>query len=109
MFYSSDAYTKSSHEIDAYLRNQGYPPSRHGGVSDTSQLWAVDAEYVRADQITTVGAPVPPQGSPLALGTAGFEGDPRKSSQKLGKLFLDMKIQNGVAEIRRLTQPAGSN
>ena len=28
------------------------------------------------------------------------------SLQELGKLFLDMKIQNGVAEIRRLTQPA---
>jgi creatinine amidohydrolase len=109
VFYSSDAYTKSNHEIDAYLRNHGYPPSRHAGISDTSQLWAVSANYVRADKITTLGAPVPPQGSPMALGTAGFEGDPRKSSQELGKLFLEMKIQNGVAEIRRLTQPAGSN
>lgn len=109
VFYSSDAYAKSSQEIDAYLRKHEYPPSRHGGVSDTSQLWAVDVKYVRADKMTTVGAPVPLQGSPLALGTAGFEGDPRKSSQELGKLFLDMKIQNGVAEIRRLTQPAGSN
>lgn len=109
VFYCSDAYTKSNHEIDAYLRNHGYPPSRHAGVSDTSQLWAVDAKYVRPDKLTTVGAPVPPQGSSLALGTAGFEGDPRKSSQELGKLLLDMKIQNGVAEIRRLTQPAGSN
>lgn len=108
VFYSSDAYTKSNQEIDAHLRNHGYPPSRHGGVSDTSTLWAVDAKYVRPDKMTNVGAPVPPQGSPLTLGAAGFEGDPRKSSQELGKLFLDMRIRNGVAEIRHLTQPAGS-
>ena len=107
VFYSSDAYTKSNQEIDAYLRAHGYPPSRHGGVSDTSQLWAVDAKYVRADQLT-VGNAVPPPGNPMALGTAGFEGDPRKSSQQLGELFLEMKIRNGVAEIRRLTQPPES-
>jgi len=108
VFYSSDAYAESNHEIDAYLRDHGYPPSRHAGVSDSSQLWAVDAKYVRPDKLTTVGAPVPPPGSPLALGTAGFEGDPRRSSRELGKMFLEMKIRNGVAEIRRLTQPAGS-
>ena len=108
VFYSSDAYTKSNQEIDAYLRDHDYPPSRHAGISDTSQLWAVDARYVRPDQLTSVGAPVPPPGSPMALGTAGFEGDPRRSSVQLGQLFLDMKVRNGVAEIRRLTQTAGS-
>jgi creatinine amidohydrolase/Fe(II)-dependent formamide hydrolase-like protein len=103
VFYASDVYTKSNHEIDAYLKEHGFPPSRHGGVSDTSQLWAVDAGYVRRDKMI-VGTAVPPAGSPLALGTAGFEGDPRKSSPELGKMFLDIKIRNGVAEIRRLIQ-----
>jgi creatinine amidohydrolase/Fe(II)-dependent formamide hydrolase-like protein len=109
VFYSSAAYAKSNGEIEAYLRTHGYPPSRHGGVSDSSQLWAVGDEYVRSDKIVNVGAPVPPAGSPLALGTAGFEGDPRKSSPKLGQLFLDMKIRNGVAEIRQLAQSAKPN
>ena len=101
VFYSSEAYAKSDREIGAYLKEHGFPPSRHGGVADTSLLWAVDARYVRADQIT-VGGPVPPEGSPLALGATGVEGDPRRSSPELGKMFLDWKVKNAVAEIRKL-------
>ncbi len=103
VFYSSDAYAKSNAEIEAYLKEHGFPPSRHAGVADTSLLWAVNAKHVRADKIA-VGGPVPPAGSPLALGTVGVEGDPRKASQELGRMFLDWKVKNGVAEIRKLIQ-----
>lgn len=103
VFYSSDAYAKSDKEIEAYLKEHGFPPSRHGGVADMSSLWAVDAKYVRPDKIA-VGGPVPPAGSPLALGTVGVEGDPRRSSPELGKMFLDWKVKNAVAEIRKLIQ-----
>ena len=103
VFYSSDAYAKSNGEIEAYLKERGFPPGRHAGVADTSLLWAVNAKYVRADKIA-VGGPVPPAGSPLALGTVGVEGDPRKASQELGRMFLDWKVKNGVAEIRKLIQ-----
>jgi creatinine amidohydrolase len=101
VFYSSDAYVKANTEINEYLEANGYPPSRHGGIPDTSLTWAVDPDYVRPDKLA-VGAPVPPAGSPLTLGTMGFEGDPRRSSPELGKLFLEWKIRNGVAEIRTL-------
>jgi len=103
VFYSSDAYTKSDREIEAYLTEHGFPPSRHAGVADTSQLWAVNAKYVRPDKIV-VGGPVPSAGSPLALGTAGVEGDPRKSSQELGRIFMEWEVKNAVAEIRKLIQ-----
>jgi creatinine amidohydrolase/Fe(II)-dependent formamide hydrolase-like protein len=108
VFYCSDVYDKSNHEIEAYLKGHGFPLSRHAGTSDTSQLWAVDAKYVRPDKMT-IGAPVPPSGSPLALGAAGFEGDPRRSSAELGRVFLDIKIRNGVAEIRKLVRGPPSN
>ena len=101
VFYSSDAYTKANGEIERYLKEHGYPPSRHAGVSDMSLLWAIDARYVRPDKIV-VGAPVPPPGSPLSLGEVGVEGDPRRSSAELGKMFLDWKVRDGVAEIRKL-------
>lgn len=101
VFFSSDAYAKTNQEIDEYLKANRYPASRHGGVSDTSLTWAVDPDYVRPDQIV-VGAPVPPAGSPLSLGTVGVEGDPRRSSPDLGEMFLDWKVRNGVAEIRKL-------
>jgi len=103
VFYSSDAYIKSDREIEAYLMEHGFPPSRHAGVADTSELWAVNAKYVRPDKIV-VGGPVPSGGSPLALGTTGVEGDPRKSSQELGKMFMEWKVKNAVAEIRKLVQ-----
>ncbi|HEY2980240.1 MAG TPA: creatininase family protein [Anaerolineales bacterium] len=101
VFYSSDAYVKANKEIEEYLKANGYPPSRHGGVSDTSLTWAVDPDYVRPGKIV-VGEPVPPAGSPLSLGTIGIEGDPRRSSPDLGKMFLEWKIRDGAAEIRRL-------
>ncbi len=108
VFYSSDAYAKSNQEIEAYLREHGYPPSRHGGVADTSMTWAMEAEYVRPDKMV-VGSPVPPAGSPLALGTVGVEGDPRRSSPELGKVFLALKVKNGVVEIRKLIQESVSS
>jgi creatinine amidohydrolase len=101
VFYSSDAYVKSNKQIDDFLKANGYPPSRHGGVSDTSLTWAVDPAYVRPGKLA-VGEPVPPAGSPLSLGTKGFEGDPRKSSADLGSKFLEWKVRNGVAEIRAM-------
>lgn len=101
VFFSSDAYAKTNKEIDEYLKVNRYPPSRHGGVSDTSLTWAVDPAYVRPGKIV-VGAPVPPAGSPMSLGTVGIEGDPRRSSPDLGKRFLEWKVRNAVAEIRKL-------
>lgn len=101
VFFSSDAYAKTNKEIDDYLKANGYPPSRHGGVSDTSLTWAVDPDYVRPDKLV-IGAPVPPPGSPMSLGSIGLEGDPRRASAELGQLFLQWKIRNGAAEIRKL-------
>jgi creatinine amidohydrolase len=101
VFFSSDAYAKTNKEIDEYLKANGYPPSRHGGVSDTSLTWAADPNYVHPDRLV-VGAPVPLAGTPLSLGTVGIEGDPRRSSRELGQMFLDWKVKNAVAEIRKL-------
>src|SRR5712692_8303455 len=39
VFFSSDAYAKSDQEIAKYLDDHGFPPSRHGGIADTSELW----------------------------------------------------------------------
>jgi len=101
VFFSSDAYAKTNKEIDEYLKANGYPPSRHGGVSDTSLTWAANPDYVHPKRIV-VGAPVPPAGSPMSLGTVGVEGDPRRASPDLGKMFLEWKVRNAVAEIRKL-------
>jgi creatinine amidohydrolase len=105
VFFSGDGFEAAGREMTAYLDEHGYPASRHGGVSDTSLLWGADAAYVRPDELA-VGAPVPPAGSPLALGALGWEGDPRRASPELGRTFLDWKVKRSVAEIRRLIQSA---
>jgi creatinine amidohydrolase/Fe(II)-dependent formamide hydrolase-like protein len=106
VFYSGDAYAKSDQKIENYLKDHGFPLSRHGGVADTSLLWAVGAQYVRQDKIAlgdAVERPYPPQ---LSLGPTGVEGDPRRSSLKLGRMFMDWKVKNGVTEIHKLIQNA---
>jgi len=64
----------------------------HAGIEDTSELMFLDREqkWIRRDK--------------LARGDAksGVDGDPRLASAELGKMFLDIKINNAVAQIRSL-------
>jgi creatinine amidohydrolase/Fe(II)-dependent formamide hydrolase-like protein len=106
VFFSSDAYAKSDQEIAKYLDDHGFPPSRHGGIADTSELWATGAQYVRRDKIARGDPLERPYPAGLSLGPIGVEGDPRKSSLALGKMFMDWKVKNGVAEIRKLIHDA---
>jgi creatinine amidohydrolase/Fe(II)-dependent formamide hydrolase-like protein len=103
VFYSSDAYYKSNREIDAYLKERGFPESRHGGIADTSTTMALGKNYVRLKKIAR-GEAVPPEGSALRLGGIGVEGDPRRSSLRLGRMFLELKVRNAIAEIRRMIE-----
>jgi hypothetical protein len=70
-------------------------------VADTSELWAVSAAYVRPDKIA-MGDPVRRESGAAVIGPTGVEGDPRRSSPALGRIFDDIKVKNGVDEIRRL-------
>jgi hypothetical protein len=105
MFFSGDAYAKSDTEIEAYLKEHGYPASNYGGIADTSEVWAADARSVRPGKIV-MGDPVQRTAAGSVIGPSGVEGDPRPSSVKLGKIFNDIKVKNGVAEIRRLIAAA---
>jgi creatinine amidohydrolase len=109
VLFSGDAYAKADAEIETYLKAHGFPPSNHGGVADTSELWAISAAHVRPDKIA-MGDPVNRDASGAAvIGPTGVEGDPRRSSPALGKIFDDIKVKDGVNEIRRLISaaPAG--
>jgi creatinine amidohydrolase len=105
VFFSGDAYAKSDAEIEAYLKEHGYPASNHGGIADTSEVWAAGARSVRPDKIA-MGDPVQRTASGSIIGPSGVEGDPRRSSIELGKIFNDIKVKNGVAEIKRLISSA---
>jgi creatinine amidohydrolase len=76
---------------DVYYKSAG----KHGGVEDTSELMFLDrdARWIRRDQLAG--------GSPAT----GVEGDPRQASAERGKAFLQVKIDAGAAQIRKLVRP----
>jgi creatinine amidohydrolase/Fe(II)-dependent formamide hydrolase-like protein len=107
VFFSGDSYAKADAEVEAYLRAHDFPPSNHGGVADTSEVWAVGAAYVRPDRIA-MGDPVNRDSRGAVIGPTGVEGDPRRSSVALGKIFNDIKVKDGVDEIRLLIAAASA-
>ncbi|MGE5246534.1 MAG: creatininase family protein [Betaproteobacteria bacterium] len=108
VFFAGDVYAKADAEVEAYLQAHHFPPSNHGGVADTSELWAVGARYVRPGKIA-MGDPIDrgPHGE-VTIGPSGVEGDPRRSSPELGRMFNDIKVRLGVAEVRRLVSGAAA-
>lgn len=94
---STDNYTRSTTEIDAWGTARGVLAGRHGGLWDTSELWLVAPDKVRPELIAlgdTSGSPADPRQQ--------VTGDPRQSSPELGRQFADIRVRNGVDEIRRL-------
>src|SRR5215213_11711640 len=73
---STDNYTKSNAEIEAWGRTRGIFAGRHGGFSDTSELWFVNPTKVRPELIalgdTSAGAISTPDRQVI--------GDPRNAS-----------------------------
>jgi creatinine amidohydrolase/Fe(II)-dependent formamide hydrolase-like protein len=99
VYHIPDYYAKAGDEIDkhiaATLRIPEDQVGGHGYVSDTSQLMYVAPHLVRVDKMEA--------GTP----TNGVSGDPRPSTPQLGKLFLQMKIDAALAQIRQLTGQRG--
>ena len=96
VFFSSDGYAKSRAEILAYAKARGLDADGHGGVWDTSELWAVDASAVRP-RLMAAGTP-----AGGAVDSRGVSGDPKGSSAALGRVFAKIRVDNAVAEIRRM-------
>lgn len=96
--FSSDNYTKSMAEIEAWGRAHGLFAGGHGGLLDSSELWLVDSSKVRPHLMalgdTTSATPADP--------AQQVAGDPRQASVVLGRRFADIRVSNAVAEIRRL-------
>jgi creatinine amidohydrolase/Fe(II)-dependent formamide hydrolase-like protein len=92
VYYVPAPYTASQARVRAYLAEHGLAASRHAGIADTSELMFLDRQqkWIRRDK--------------LAAGdkSTGVDGDPRQASAELGRIFLDMKIDSAVAQIRQL-------
>ena len=109
VYFCGDVYEKSRQEFADWLTSKGLPLSNHAGISDTSTMLYLQPErerWVRGIYKTTLGDPVLPPGQQpnpnVPRVNNGVTGDPRPSTSDIGKLVVDMKVNNAVAEINRL-------
>ncbi len=107
VYYSDEVYAKANADFDKALAAEGYPPSLHGGLTDTSEMLYLGGDpWVRQELIAkALGDPVPVAGQPQANGNAprinnGITGDGRRASADLGKRLFDMKVDYGVRQIK---------
>ncbi len=100
-FWIDDYYTKSHADQNKYVTDRlGVPPDKIGGhanILDTSEMMFVNAKHVRKEKIAPGGG----------YENSGVSGDPSRSSPDLGKVFLQIKIDNALAQIRGLMAGTG--
>ncbi|MFL6759052.1 creatininase family protein [Sphingomonas sp.] len=109
VFYCDQVYRPANDAFDHYLTQHGLPIGLHGYLFDTSELMYLDKgnTWVRRDLVpSAIGDPVVGQTS--ADGKAqfgphspqnGILGDARRSTEELGKVAIDMKVDFAVRQI----------
>lgn len=90
VLYVGDLYSKADTQFDEVLVRRGITSKElHAGISDTSAVMFLDAEkWIRKDQIAAANE------------QTGVQGTPSKASAELGKIYLDLKIENAVNQIK---------
>ena len=88
--YIPDLYYRTEEQTRQYLAQRGMVMGRHAGIPDTSELLFLDKDgrWVRKDR----------QGP--GNNQMGVDGDPRKASAEMGRVFIEFKVDNAVAQIR---------
>jgi creatinine amidohydrolase len=91
--FVSDYYSRNGYA--AWLQGQGEKVEdigRHAGISDTSQLMALDPRLIRTDQLA--------RGGDAAI--TGVKGNPTRANEAYGRKGLELKITAAVTQIRKL-------
>jgi creatinine amidohydrolase len=95
-FWVDDYYTKAHADQGAYItKNLGIPAEQIGGhanIQDTSELLFVAPKHVRPKKVAPGGG----------YENSGVSGDPTKATAALGKIFVQIKIDNAVAQAKGL-------
>jgi creatinine amidohydrolase len=95
-FWVDDYYTKAHEDQRAYItKTLGIPAEQIGGhanIQDTSELLFVAPKHVRPKKIAPGGG----------YENSGVSGDPTKATAALGKIFVQIKIDNAVAQAKGL-------
>jgi creatinine amidohydrolase len=94
VLFIGDLYAKSRLQMREMLTQRGLPSTDdHAGIPDTSSLLYLETregQWVRKDQIA------------LADAKSGVQGHPQLASAELGKIYLDLKVDLAVKQIRSL-------
>jgi creatinine amidohydrolase/Fe(II)-dependent formamide hydrolase-like protein len=116
VYFCGDVYEKSRREFADWLTSKRLPLSNHGGIPDTSAMLYLQPgpeQWVRNIYKTTLGDPVLPPGQkpdPKApLVNNGVTGDPRPSTPEIGKVYVEMKVNDSVAQITKLIEAKTSS
>ncbi len=96
VFYVGDNYEKGTIDVEAYAKQRGLNGAGHGGLWDTAELWAVSANAVRPKLFAPNGE------DPVSMTKIGTTGDPTKATPELGREFANIRVGNGVKQIRAL-------
>lgn len=95
-YWIDDYYTKSHADQRTHIIEQLKIPAddigNHANIQDTSEMLFVNPAHVRPAKIAPGGG----------YTNSGVTGDPTKATAALGKLFLQIKIDNAVAQIKGL-------
>jgi len=94
VLFIGDLYAKSRVQMRDILAKRGLPTSEdHAGIPDTSSLLYLQAQpsqWVHSEKIE------------LADAKTGVQGHPQFATAELGKVYLDLKVDLAVKQIRSL-------
>ncbi|MGH9222008.1 MAG: creatininase family protein [Vicinamibacterales bacterium] len=98
-YWVDDYYTKSHADQNKWITaNMKIPEDQIGGhanLLDTSELLFVASKHIRRDRLTGNDYP-----------NNGVSGDPAKSTPEIGKVFVQIKIDNSLAQLKRMMSGA---
>src|SRR5215510_10813490 len=93
VLFIGDLYAKSRTMMYELFAKRGLPTDEnHAGIHDTSALLDLETQgqWIRKDKIS------------LADARTGVQGHPQHASAELGKIYLDLKVDLAVKQIRSL-------
>ena len=92
--YVPDPYVKEKDQSEQYLKEHHIAADEHAGTDDTSEIMFIDAahKWIRTDKLASSDASMEPK--------TGVNGDPTKASAAMGKVFIDYKVNDALAQIR---------
>lgn len=105
VFFISDGYQKARVAVEAEIRASGKVAGGHGGLWDVSETMAVKPSAVRPGLFKPGNLEQEGNGP---LNAEGFSGDPRGSTEALGKHFGEMRVKAAAAELRAALSSAGA-